>query len=132
AKHPWPYYAHMKQQMLSRASALAAASTPAGDDDAEAEPPGLRSYSVPSPTNGAYAHAEFLLLLSNDRADSVRFLRGDEKLTSMKAALETLTYRSPLPPQSKTKILRRGTLMCAMGAITCELRLAAPGTAQMN
>jgi tetratricopeptide (TPR) repeat protein len=132
AKHPWPYYAHMKQQMLSRASALAAASTPAGDDDAEAEPPGLRSYSIPSPTNGAYAHAEFLLLLSNDRADSVRFLRGDEKLTSMTAALETLTYRSPLPPQSKTKILRRGTLMCAMGAITCELRLAAPGTAQMN
>ncbi len=132
AKHPWPFYAHMKQQMLARASTLESTSASATNDDAEAEPPGLRSYAIPSPINGGYAHAEFLLLLSDDRAESVRFLRGDEKLKPASEILQTLTYRSPLPPRSNAKILRRGTLTCAMGATTCELRLASPAKAKVN
>ena len=40
----------------------------------------LRTYTIPSPLDGEYASADFLLLLGDNRAEDARFLKGDDAL----------------------------------------------------
>jgi hypothetical protein len=117
----------MKAQMEGRAAALAKAGVQGkpgphiqrGGDELAA----LRTYTIPSPLQGQYASADFLLLLGDNRADDVRFLKGDEALKKAAPALLAATYRAPLPAGSKAKILRHGIVACTTGSSTCLLVL---------
>ncbi|MFL6427560.1 MAG: hypothetical protein ACJ71S_04900, partial [Acidobacteriaceae bacterium] len=120
-------FADMKTEMEARAAALAKAGAhekpgphvqQVGDELAA-----LRTYTIPSPLDGRYASADFLLLLGDDRAADVHFLKGDEALKQAGPALLAATYRSPLPTGSKAKVLRRGIVACTTGSKTCLLVL---------
>ncbi|HXP06958.1 MAG TPA: hypothetical protein VN828_00615 [Acidobacteriaceae bacterium] len=91
----------------------------------------MRTYTIPSPLEGQYASADFLLLLGDNRAEDVRFLKGDEALKKAGSTLLAATYRSPLPTGSKAKVLRRGILACTTGSTTCLLVLLPPTEARM-
>ena len=77
-------YADMKSEMETRAAALKAAGAhekpgpkaPQGGDELAA----VRTYTIPSPLDGPYASADFLLLLGDNGVEDVRFLKGDESL----------------------------------------------------
>ena len=90
----------------------------------------LRTYTIPSPLHGEYASADFLLLMGDNRAQDVRFFRGDEALKKAIPALLAASYRAPVPPGSKVKLLRRGILACTTGSKTCMLVLLPPGEAR--
>jgi len=92
----------------------------------------LRTYAFPSPLHGQYASADFLLLLGENRAEDVQFLKGNEALRPATAALERIAYRSPLPPGSKAKLLRRGIVACTTGSKTCLLVLLPTAQASLN
>ena len=92
----------------------------------------LRTYTIPSPLKGQYASADFLLLLGDNHAEDVRWLKGDEELKKATPALLAATYRAPLPTGSEAKILRRGILACTTGSKTCLLVLLPAGQAQMD
>ncbi|HET6217073.1 MAG TPA: tetratricopeptide repeat protein, partial [Acidobacteriaceae bacterium] len=129
-------YADMRSEMNTRATALKAAGAhekPAprvqqGGDELAA----LRTYTIPSPLEGQYASADFLLLLGDNRAEDVRFLKGDESLKKTAPALEAVTFHSPLPRGSKAKVLRRGIVACTTGSKTCLLVLLPPSSARMD
>jgi hypothetical protein len=92
----------------------------------------LRTYTIPSPLDGKYASADFLLLLGDNRADDVRFLKGDDALKKAAPALLTAAYRAPLPTGSKAKVLRRGIVACTTGSKTCLLVLLPPADARLD
>ncbi|HEY4009627.1 MAG TPA: transglutaminase domain-containing protein, partial [Acidobacteriaceae bacterium] len=120
-------YGDMKTEMEERVAALTKAGVHAkpgprvqqGGDELAA----LRTYTIPSPLDGQYASADFLLLLADNRAEDVRFLKGDEALRQAGPALLAASYRSPLPAGSKAKVLRRGIMACTTGSKTCLLVL---------
>jgi hypothetical protein len=120
-------FADMKAEMEARAAALTKAGAhekpgphvqQVGDELAA-----LRTYTIASPLDGRYASADFLLLLGDDRAEDVRFLKGNEALRQAGPALLAAAYRSPLPAGSKAKVLRRGIVACTTGSKTCLLVL---------
>jgi len=129
-------YADMKTEMEARADALAKAGAhekpgahvQQGGDELAA----LRTYTIPSPLDGKYASADFLLLLGDNRAEDVRFLKGDEALKPAAPALLAATYRAPLPTGSKAKVLRRGIVACTTGSKTCLLVLLPAAEARMD
>lgn len=131
-----PTYAEMKAEMEGSADALAKAGVHEkpgphirqGGDELAA----LRTYTIPSPLQGQYASADFLLLLGDNRAEDVRFLKGDEALKKAAPALLAATYRAPLPAGSKAKILRHGILACTTGSSTCLLVLLPAMEAQFQ
>jgi tetratricopeptide (TPR) repeat protein len=131
-----PTYAEMKTEMADSAAALAKAGVhekpgphmQQGGDELAA----LRTYTIPSPLQGQYASADFLLLLGDNRADDVRFLKGDEALQKAAPALLAATYRAPLPAGSKAKILRHGIVACTTGSSTCLLVLLPATDAQFQ
>jgi Flp pilus assembly protein TadD len=129
-------YVDMKSEMEARAAALEAGDAhekpgpkvqPGGDEVAA-----LRTYTISSPLDGQYASADFLLLLGDNRAEDVRFLKGDESLKKAVPALEAVAYRAPLPVGSKAKVLRRGIVACTTGSKTCLLVLLPTGSARMD
>jgi tetratricopeptide (TPR) repeat protein len=118
-------FADMKTEMETRAAALEKAGAhevpgphvqQVGDELAA-----LRTYTIASPLDGQYASADFLLLLGDNRAEDVRFFKGDESLKKATPTLLSETYRSPLPTGSKAKVLRRGIVACTTGSKTCLL-----------
>ncbi len=120
-------YLDMKSEMEARAAALKAAGAhekpgprvqQVGDDSVA-----MRTYTMPSPLDGKYASADFLMLLGDNRAEEVQYLKGDESLKKMVPALQAATYRAPLPEGSKAKVLRRGIVACTTGSKTCLLVL---------
>jgi hypothetical protein len=129
-------YTDMKSEMEARVAALKAAGAhekpgpkaQQGGDEVAA----LRTYTIPSPLDGKYASADFLLLLGDNRAEDVRFLKGDESLQKAAPALAAATYRAPLPEGSKAKVLRRGIVACTTGSKTCLLVLLPPESARMD
>jgi len=129
-------YADMKTEMEGRVAALTKAGVHAkpgprvqqGSDELAA----LRTYTIPSPLEGQYASADFLLLLGDNRAEDVRFLKGDDTLKKAGPALLGATYRAPLPTGSKAKVLRRGIVACTTGSKTCLLVLLPPAEARME
>ena len=126
----------MKTEMEARAAALTKAGAHAkpgprvqqGGDELAA----LRTYTIPSPLNGTYASADFLLLLGANHAEDVRFLKGDEALEKAAPALLAATYRAPLPTGSKAKLLRRGIVACTTRSKTCMLVLLPAAEARMD
>jgi tetratricopeptide (TPR) repeat protein len=129
-------YLDMKMEMESRITALTRAGVhekreprlQQGQDEIAA----LRTYTISSPLDGQYASADFLLLLGDNRAEDVRFLKGDESLKKAVPALEAVAYRAPLPVGSKAKVLRRGIVACTTGSKTCLLVLLPTGSARMD
>jgi tetratricopeptide (TPR) repeat protein len=129
-------YADIKAQMEARVEALTKAGVHAkagprvqqGGDELAA----LRTYTIPSALDGRYASADFLLLLGDNRAEDVRFLKGDEELKKVGPALLTAAYRAPLPTGSKAKVLRRGIVACTTGSKTCLLVLLPPADARLD
>lgn len=129
-------YADMKSEMETRAAALKAAGAhekpgpkaPQGGDELAA----VRTYTIPSPLDGHYASADFLLLLGDNGVEDVRFLKGDESLKKATPALEAVVYRSPLPQGSKAKVMRRGVVACTTGSKTCLLVLVPSSSARMD
>ncbi len=137
-EHPGmpPNYADMKTEMEGRIAALTKAGVhekpgpqvqQSGDEVAA-----LRTYTIPSPLKGQYASADFLLLLGDNHAEDVRWLKGDEELRKATPGLLAATYRAPLPTGSKAKVLRRGILACTTGSKTCLLVLLPAAQAQMD
>jgi tetratricopeptide (TPR) repeat protein len=131
-----PNYIDMKMEMEGRIAALTKAGVhekpvpqvEQGGDELTA----LRTYRIPSPLQGQYASADFLLLLSDNRAEDVRFLKGDEALKQAMPALLAATYHAPLPMGSKAKVLRRGIVACTTGSKTCLLVLLPTAQARMD
>jgi tetratricopeptide (TPR) repeat protein len=129
-------YADMKTEMEARVAALTKAGVhekpgphvEKGGDELAA----LRTYTIPSPLQGQYASADFVLLLGDNRAEDVRFVKGDETLKKVTPALLAATYRSPVPAGSKAKVLRRGIVACTTGSKTCLLVLLPAAEAQMD
>jgi tetratricopeptide (TPR) repeat protein len=129
-------YADVKAEMEARVEALTKAGVHAkagprvqqGGDELAA----LRTYTIPSALDGRYASADFLLLLGDNRAEDVRFLKGDEELKKAGPALLTAAYRAPLPTGSKAKVLRRGIVACTTGSKTCLLVLLPPAEARLD
>lgn len=128
--HVTPNFVKMREEMEARVTALKAAGVhekpgphvQQGGDELAA----MRTYTIPSPLQGQYASADFLLLLGNNHADDVHFLKGDEALKKIAPALQAATYRAPLPTDSKAKVLRHGIVACTTGSTTCMLVLLAP------
>jgi tetratricopeptide (TPR) repeat protein len=129
-------YADMKTEMEARVAALTKAGVhekpgprvQQGGDELAA----LRTYTIPSPLEGQYASADFLLLLGDNHAEDVRWLKGDEELRKATPGLLAATYRAPLPRGSKARVLRRGILACTTGSTTCLLVLLSPTDAPMD
>ncbi|HEY1994174.1 MAG TPA: DUF3857 domain-containing protein, partial [Edaphobacter sp.] len=129
-------YAEMKTEMEARVAALTHGGVhekpgphvEQGGDELAA----LRTYTIPSPLEGQYASADFVLLLGDNRAEDVRFVKGDEALKKVTPALLAATYRSPLPEGSKAKVLRRGIVACTTGSKTCLLVLLPAREAQTD
>jgi tetratricopeptide (TPR) repeat protein len=137
-EHPGipPNYADMKTEMEARIAALTkdgvrekpGPQVQQGGDEVAA----LRTYTIPSPLKGQYASADFLLLLGDNHAEDVRWLKGDEELRKATPGLLAATYRAPLPTGSKAKVLRRGILACTTDSKTCLLVLMPAAQAQMD
>jgi tetratricopeptide (TPR) repeat protein len=131
-----PNYAEMKTEMEGRVAALTKAGVhdkpgphvQQGGDEVAA----LRTYTIPSPLQGQYASADFALLLGDNHAEDVRFVKGDESLKKATPGLLAATYRAPLPAGSKAKVLRRGIVACTTGSKTCLLVLLPAAQAQTD
>jgi tetratricopeptide (TPR) repeat protein len=91
----------------------------------------LRTYAIPSPLRGVYASADLLLLMGDNHAGDVSFLRANDALKPSATTLLAATYRAPLPTGSKAKVLRRGYMMCAPRPGTCTLVLKPADEARM-
>src|SRR5258708_2061838 len=75
--------------------------------------------------------AEFWVLLSGGagapaKAESVKFVSGDEKLKIFTDALRTADYRLTFPDEAPLKILRRGILSCSTATGNCTFVLMLP------
>ena len=75
--------------------------------------------------------ADFFVLLSGvagspAKAESVKFVSGDEKLKVFTEALRTAQYRLTFPDDAPLKILRRGILSCSTATGKCMFVLMLP------
>jgi tetratricopeptide (TPR) repeat protein/transglutaminase-like putative cysteine protease len=75
--------------------------------------------------------AEFFVLMSGGastptKAESVRFVSGDEKLKIFTDALRTAEYHLTFPDDTPVKILRRGVLSCSTATGNCTFVLILP------
>ena len=75
--------------------------------------------------------ADFFVLLSGAsgtpaKAESVKFVSGEEKLKVFTEALRTAEYRLTFPDDAPVKILRRGTLSCPKAKGNCTFVLILP------
>jgi tetratricopeptide (TPR) repeat protein/transglutaminase-like putative cysteine protease len=75
--------------------------------------------------------AEFFVLLSpGPKVEEVKFISGAEELRGVTKQLAAAKFDAPFPDEHKTKILRRGILMCHPGAVGCEFVLFTPDAVQ--
>ncbi len=61
--------------------------------------------------------AEFYVVLTpgaagNAQVTEVKFIRGDEKMRPLGNALKSARYNLMFPDEARTKVIRRGTLLC--------------------
>jgi tetratricopeptide (TPR) repeat protein len=76
-------------------------------------------------------NADFFVLLTGSagtpaKAESVKFVSGDETLKVFSDALRTADYRLSFPDDAPLKILRRGTLSCSTSTGQCSFVLVLP------
>jgi len=74
--------------------------------------------------------AQFFVVLApgpsrNALVTDVKFLRGDEKLRPLSAALKSANFNFVFPDDTTTKIVRRGTLFC-QGSGECSFIMMSP------
>jgi tetratricopeptide (TPR) repeat protein len=75
--------------------------------------------------------ADFFVLLSGGaktpaRAESVKFVSGDENLKIFSDAIRTTEYRLAFPDDTPVKVLRRGVLSCSSATGKCVFVLVLP------
>ena len=76
-------------------------------------------------------NADFFVLLSGGagtsaKVDAVKFVSGDENLKSYTDALRKADYHLTFPDETPVKVLRRGTLSCAVANGSCKFVLTLP------
>jgi tetratricopeptide (TPR) repeat protein len=77
-------------------------------------------------------NAEFFVLLSGGgagsaaKAESVKYISGDEKLKPLAEALRTADYHLTFPDSTPVKVLRRGILSCSAATGNCMFVLMLP------
>jgi len=86
----------------------------------------LRTVKIPN-TGKASGVAEFFLLMSpGPKIEDVKFVSGDDKLSSFTEALKTTKVDLSFPDDVPAKILRRGKLTCSGPASDCTFVLYLP------
>jgi tetratricopeptide (TPR) repeat protein len=75
--------------------------------------------------------AEFFLVFAPDsalnaQAIDAKFIKGDERLKPFATQLKTVKYQLVFPNDSPTKIVRRGTLLCAPKPGVCTFTMVSP------
>jgi tetratricopeptide (TPR) repeat protein len=75
--------------------------------------------------------AQFYVVLSpgpsrSAQVTDVKFIRGDEKLRPLAAALKGGNYGLIFPDETTTKVIRRGTLFCSPGGTECSFLMLSP------
>lgn len=76
--------------------------------------------------------AQFYVVLTpgpsrSAQVTAVKFIRGDEKLRPLAAALKGGNFNFVFPDETTTKVIRRGTLFCQAGNGECSFLLLSPG-----
>ncbi len=99
--------------------------------NAKADLESLRTIDLGKDSNKETSNADFFVLLSGGastptKAESVRFVSGDEKLKIFTGALRTAEYHLTFPDDTPVKILRRGTLSCSAATGHCSFELLLP------
>ena len=75
--------------------------------------------------------ADFFVLISpGPKVEEVKFISGAEELRSAAKDLELAKFDVDFPDDHKTKILRRGILMCHPANSGCEFVLYPPDSVQ--
>lgn len=78
-----------------------------------------------------FVTAEFFVLLApGPKVEEVKFISGAEELRGATKALAVARFDVAFPDKHKTKILRRGILMCHPGTAGCEFVLIPPDSVQ--
>ena len=81
----------------------------------------LRTSALPQSGKGT---AEFYLLLSPGKVEQVKFIKGDDDLTSFTATLQKADIRMKFPPGVQAQAVRRAILHCGTSAAgPCGLEL---------
>jgi hypothetical protein len=81
----------------------------------------LRTIALPQSGKGT---AEFYLLLSPGKVEQVKFIKGDDDLTSFTATLQKADIRMKFPPGVQAQAVRRAILHCGTSAPgPCSLEL---------
>jgi len=70
------------------------------------------------------ANATFSILLSRDKVEDVRYVKGAEALKSMTGLLAATKFNVEFPDENPARIVRRGILMC--GTTGCNFVLLVP------
>jgi tetratricopeptide (TPR) repeat protein len=60
------------------------------------------------------------------QVSEVKFIKGDDKLRPLGAALKTANYNFTFPDEAATKVIRRGTLFCKTSAGECSFMMISP------
>ena len=76
-------------------------------------------------------NADFFVLLSDGtgsvpKVDAIKFVSGDEKLKSYTDALRQGDYHLTFPDDTPVKVVRRGTLSCAIATGSCKFIMMLP------
>ncbi len=73
------------------------------------------------------AEAEFFVALAaGPKVESVKFIRGSDKLKPLAAALMTAQFPAPFPDATPTHVIRRGVLTCSQAVSDCTFVLTLP------
>ena len=73
------------------------------------------------------AEAEFwVALAAGPKVESVKFIRGSEKLKPFSSALMTARFPEPFPDSTPTHVIRRGVLTCSQALGDCSFVLVVP------
>jgi tetratricopeptide (TPR) repeat protein len=68
--------------------------------------------------------AEFFVLLApGGRVEDVKFINGVEQIRPLSKAVASLKFKSPLPDEVPTKLVRRGVLVCPGPGFDCDFTL---------
>jgi tetratricopeptide (TPR) repeat protein len=92
----------------------------------------LRTIKFPSGQKNLKAkEAEFYVVLipgpsGNAQVSEVKFIKGDEQLKPLSAALRSANFNLTFPDNTNTKIVRRGSLSCDAGTGQCSFVMVSP------
>ncbi len=88
----------------------------------------LRTYKVPRPV-GASGWGTFRLEITTAGVIESQQMSGEQRLASVKPAIDAMKFPGLVPPESKAHLLRSAVVSCSMGT-TCEVVLVPNGGLQ--